>query len=130
MGKIVERIKLQNLREPSRQTEVDAVVDTGATMLVLPLDVIEQLGLEKFRQVNVRYANGATAQKGLYHTVTIEIQNRVGHFDVLGEERGSQPLIGQTVLEQLDLIVNPKSRQLTPNPESPDMPLLELLDYR
>ena len=37
------------------------------------------------------------------------------------------PLIGQIPLEELDLLVDPKSRQLRVNPASPDAPLLDLL---
>jgi hypothetical protein len=40
---------------------------------------------------------------------------------------GSTPLIGQIPLEGLDLVVNPKSRELTVNPASPDVPRLDLL---
>jgi hypothetical protein len=38
----------------------------------------------------------------------------------------ARPLIGQ-ILEGLDLVVDPKSREVTVNPASPDMPLLDLL---
>jgi clan AA aspartic protease len=129
MGKVIEKVKLQNLLDPSKEVEVNAVVDTGATMLALPLDVIEQLGLQKFKEVNVRYADHRTGKKDVYRIVTVEIQGRAGDFDVIGEERGSQPLIGQTVLEELDLVVNPKTQSLIPNPESPDIPLLEMLGF-
>lgn len=40
---------------------------------------------------------------------------------------GSTVLIGQTPLETLDLIVDPRSREVAVNPASPDMPLLDLL---
>jgi hypothetical protein len=36
-------------------------------------------------------------------------------------------LIGQIPLEELDLVVDPKSRELSVNPASPDMPLLDLM---
>ncbi len=127
MGKVIERIKLQNLLEPTKQLELNATVDTGATMLILPLDVVEKLGLQKFRTVTVRYANNRTEQKSIYRVVTVEIQGRSGDFDVLAESPGSQPLIGQIVLEQLDLVVNPRTQTLTPNPQSPDMPMIEIL---
>ena len=38
MGKVVEKVKLTSLFEPEKSVEVDAVIDTGATMLVLPQD--------------------------------------------------------------------------------------------
>jgi hypothetical protein len=47
--------------------------------------------------------------------------------DALVLPAGATPLIGQLQLEALDLIVDPKSRELRVNPESPDMPLLDLM---
>ena len=37
-----------------------------------------------------------------------------------------EPLIGQLVLQQLDLVVDCARRTLTPRPESPNLPLLKL----
>jgi hypothetical protein len=36
IGKVIERVKLLNLLDPRKSVEVEAVTDTGATMLVLP----------------------------------------------------------------------------------------------
>ena len=36
-------------------------------------------------------------------------------------------MVGQTVLEQLDLIVEPSTRKVIPNPRSPEMPMVETL---
>jgi predicted aspartyl protease len=127
MGKVIEKTKLTNFADPSKSKEIEAVIDTGATMLVLPAEVIQELGLRKIREVTVRYANNIRQPKAIYGVVTVELQGRAGEFDALEEERGTQALIGQLVLEQLDLHVDPKGRRLIPNPESPDMPLLEIL---
>lgn len=127
MGKVIEKIRVTSFLEPDRSAEVDAVIDTGATMLVLPQKLVQQLGLKKIREATVRYANGQTESKGVYGVVTVEIQGRTGNFDVLAEAEGTQPLVGQIVLEALDLVVDPRSRTLTPNPESPDMPMVEIL---
>jgi hypothetical protein len=43
----------------------------------------------------------------------------------LVEEKGRQVLVGQVVLETLDLIPDPKRDILKPRPESPDMPMVE-----
>ena len=127
MGKIVEKVKLTNLFDESKSVELEAVVDTGATMLVLPQDVVDRLDLRKIRDARVRYANNRTELKEIYGVVTIEILGRTGNFDVLAEEAGSQPLIGQVVLEVLDLVVDPKARKLIPNPSSPEIPTVEIL---
>jgi predicted aspartyl protease len=103
------------------------VVDTGATMLVLPRSLVRKLRLRKMREVGVRYADGRTATKPIYGVVTAELKGRGGEFDVLVEENGTQPLIGQILLKQLDLIVDPKKRRVLANPLSPDLPMVEVL---
>ena len=40
MGKVIERVKITNVFEPSKSIEVDALIDTGATMVVLPQDIV------------------------------------------------------------------------------------------
>jgi predicted aspartyl protease len=97
-------------------------------MLVLPMAVVRKLRLHKSHQVGVRYANGRVESKGVYGVVTAELRGRSGHFDVLAEENGTQPLIGQIVLEQLDLIIDLKRRCVAPNPQSPDVPMVEILN--
>jgi clan AA aspartic protease len=127
MGKVTEKVKITNLLDPSKCVEVDAVIGTGATMLALPQNIVEQLGLRKIRETKVRYANNKSELKSIYGVVTIESKGRTGNFDVLAEAEGSQPLVGQAALEILDLVVDPRTRTLTPNPMSPDMPMVEIL---
>ena len=127
MGKVVQAIRLTNFVDPSKSVEVEALVDTGATMLSLPVDLVERLGLQKFSEVAVRYADNRTDRKGVYGVVTLEINGRRGHFDVLAEKTGTSPLIGQIVLEELDLVVSPKTGSLMPNPQSPEMPRMDML---
>jgi len=128
MGKVIEKVKITNLFEQAKSIEVEAVIDTGATMVVLPQNIVDALGLRKIRQARVKYANNKTETKSIYGVVTIEIKGRTGNFDVLAEAEGSQPLIGQVVLEILDLVVDPRTRTLIPNPMSPEMPMVEILN--
>ncbi len=127
MGKVIERVKITNLLDPTKAIEIEAVIDTGATMTELPQNIVDELGLRKIREARVRYANNSTESKSVYGGVTVEIKGRIGTFDVLAEVEGAQPLIGQVVLEILDLVVDPRTRTLIPNPMSPDMPMVELL---
>lgn len=127
MGKVGERVKLKNLFDPTKSVEVEAVIDTGATMPVLPQNIVEELNLRKMREVNVKCANNKTEVKSIYGVVTLEIKGRAGEFNVLAEVEGCQPLVGQIVLEQLDLVVDPRTRTVIPNPKSPEMPMVEIL---
>lgn len=91
MGKVVERVKLTNLFDPSKTLEGEALVDTGATMVALPRGMVEALGLRKMREVQVRYANGSVARKEMYGVVTLEMMGRSGEFDSWPREEGAQP---------------------------------------
>jgi clan AA aspartic protease len=127
MGKVIEKVKITNLLDTKKSVDVEAVIDTGATMVVLPQNIVDELGLRKIRDVKVKYANNKTELKWVYGVVTVEIKGRTGNFDVLAETEESQPLIGQVVLEVLDLVVDPRTRQLIPNPASPETPMVEIL---
>ena len=114
--------------EQVRSEELDALVDTGATMLVLPADVCRRLGLRFERQKRkVRYADGRVARVPWVSGVRIEILGRQMTCDALVEPRRTTALVGQIPLEGLDLVVDPKSREARVNPASPDAPLLDLL---
>jgi len=127
MGKVIEKIKLTNIFDPSKMVEIDAVIDSGATMLALPQDVVERLGLQKRREVKVRYANNHSEDKSIYGVLEAELVGRTAVFEALAEPTGATPLVGQVVLEILDLLIDPKGRKLIPNPLSPEMPMMEIL---
>lgn len=126
MGKVVEKVKVTNFKDPSKSLEIEAVIDTGATMSVLPMDIIQRLGLEKIEDVNVRYADNRVEKKEVYGWIILEIAGRRAVFDVLAENKGAQPLIGQIVLERLDLVIEPSERKVIPNPRSPETPMIEI----
>ena len=110
-----------------RTMEVDALVDTGATMLVLPAEVCRKLGVREVERRKVRYADGRIGEVPRVTGLRIEILGRDMLTGALVEAEGTTPLIGQLPLEELDLVVNPGTGDLMPDPASPDAPLLDLL---
>jgi clan AA aspartic protease len=100
-----------------RSCEVDAFVDTGASRTVLPAEVVERLGLAIRDQLMVGYADGRQEAVGVTEPLVVEIDGRdtVDEALVLGD----QVLIGQTVLEKLNLLVDCDGRRLIPNPRRP-----------
>jgi predicted aspartyl protease len=127
MGKVIIKIKLTNLADlvvqhgklskaKPREMEVEAVVDTGATRLYLKPSVIRALGLGKFDTVISQTSNGP-ARRGAYESVRLEVQGRYGDFNVVEVGENVPNLVGQIPLEYLDFVVDPKQRNLIPNPE-------------
>jgi predicted aspartyl protease len=104
----------------------DCLVDTGATMVLLPEDEVGKLGLIRGDRVIVTYADDRKEELPTAHGLEIQVLGRTMVTDCVVGPPLCEPLIGQLVLEQLDLIVDCAHRTLTPRPESPNLPLLKL----
>ncbi|MFN3420339.1 MAG: retroviral-like aspartic protease family protein [Armatimonadota bacterium] len=113
--------------EQVRAVEVEGLVDTGATALVIPKAIADQLGLPEIRRTTVRYADNRTAERSVVGPIRLTVCDRIEIFSAIVEEEANEPLIGQVVLELLDLVVNPQARTLMPNPRSPEMPMIDIL---
>ena len=133
MGAVRTKVKLTNAVDEElvnrgllaprllRECETEGLVDTGAVYLVIPAKIVDQLGLRIRGQQLVRYANGSQETLGVTGPVLIECQGRdtVDEALVVGDE----VLIGQVILEKLDLLVDCKNQRLIPNPENPEYPV-------
>lgn len=104
-----------------RSVEVEAVVDTGAIQSVVPAALLEPLGVEVRGRRTAQYANNSTESVGLTEALLFEVLGRETFEEamVLGDE----VLIGQTVLEKLDLLADCPNQQVIPNPKHPDGPV-------
>ena len=138
VGEIVASMKLENTEDRGvvrrglsdestiRRATVDGVVDTGAVMLMLPEDVVSRLGLETQSEVLVTYANEYKEIRSVAGPVTVRIGDRGMIAECVVGPPSSEPLIGQIVLEALDLVADCRNQTLGPRPESPDRPLLKM----
>ncbi|MEW5692582.1 MAG: retroviral-like aspartic protease family protein [Candidatus Hydrogenedentota bacterium] len=138
MGKVFEKIKIQNYEDiirakdgrldksKIRQIEVEGLVDTGATLLQLPKNIVDNLGLEVYREVTATYANGKKEIKGVAGGIRLEILGRQAEVECIVEEEGTNVLIGQIPLEAMDLVVDCRTNKLGPRPESPDMAMIDM----
>lgn len=136
MGEIRTKVKLTNAVDDAlvmmgklsadevRRMEVEAIVDTGAIASVLPVHVVEQLGLLIRGHRVAKYADGRNDSVGVTSPVTFEIltRNTIEEALVLGDE----VLIGQTVLEKLDLLADCAGQRVVPNPAHPNQPVLNV----
>lgn len=104
-----------------REVEAQGLVDTGALTLVVPSEIVQQLGLKIRSQQVAQFANGAQELVGVTEPVTIECEGRKTTLEALVV--GNEVLIGQVVLELLDLLPDYKNQRLIPNPANPDYPV-------
>ena len=105
-------------KEQVRVYEAEALVDTGAARTVISLDVASRLGLTTPGQQVVEYADGRKEAVSVVGPVSVELEGRRTFEDAL--VLGGEVLIGQTVLEKLDLFVDCQRRRVVPNPAHPD----------
>jgi clan AA aspartic protease len=104
-----------------RSITVDAVVDTGAVRCVIPQSVVNVLGVLVRRETVAAYADGRDEVVGLTDAILFNIMGRTTADEAL--VLGKEVLIGQTVLEKLDLLADCTNRRLIPNPDHPNQPV-------
>ena len=129
MGKVLVTATIENLHDlydleqgrrradQVRRVQVtDALVDTGASTLLLPKRLIAQLGLRPYRSRASRGLGGPLTIP-MHGVARLTIQGRDCHLDV-GEIDDAFPvLVGPIPLEMLDWVVDTNGQRLIGNPE-------------
>ena len=138
MGEIKVKIRLENAgdlflkekgklgKQKVRAVDTEAVVDTGAVMMLLPQDLTEALGLDLAGKMIVTLADETKKELAVARRIAVTIAGRQWETDCLVGPPNCEPLIGQLILERLDLILDPLKCTVTPRPESPYLPTLNL----
>ena len=137
MGRIVTKIKVENLMdvllaekgdlssEQVRSIEIDALVDTGATLLCLPSKTIADLGLSFLGTRTVTTATGSVERR-VFRGAQLSIMSRTCTVDVMELEDEIPALVGYVPLENLDLQPDVKNRALVPNRGTRDKMVMDL----
>jgi clan AA aspartic protease len=133
MGQVPVRVTLTNYREailarlgqwPADHVhhyETEALVDTGAMQCVIPPAVADRLELLRLRRTEARYVNDQVEEVEVSEVFTIEVMGRQAHEDAM--ILGTHVLLGVTVLERLDLMVDYHRQQLVPHEGTWDQPV-------
>jgi clan AA aspartic protease len=120
MGLIRAKLQLKNPRKPDLQpVEVTALADSGAVHLCIPPHVQIQLGLEEVMKKEVTLADGAKRLVPYVGPVELQFKNRVGFAGAL--VMGDEVFLGAIPMEDMDLVLIPKTRTLDVNPDSPNV---------
>lgn len=128
MGRVLVEATVENLKDlwesesgqraadQVRRVAIDdALVDTGATTLSLPTELIQRLGLTKRAEKRVVTSSGES-ETAVYEAVRLTIQGRDCTVDVMEVPNSVPPLVGQVPLELLDFVVDPSGQRLIGNP--------------
>jgi len=120
MGLKNAKIQLRNPTLPELEAvEIDALADTGAVHLCIPPHIQIQLQLEETDTKEVTLADGNRKLVPYVGPIELRYKNRIGFSGAL--VMGDTPLLGAIPMEDMDLVVVPKTRQVIVNPLTPNI---------
>lgn len=120
MGLRNAKIQLRNPRLPDLEpVAVDALADTGSVHLCIPRHTQIQLRLAQVDEKEVTLADGSRKLVPYVGPIELRYRNRTGFAGAL--VMGDQTLLGAIPMEDMDLVVVPKTRTVVVNPDSPNV---------
>jgi len=123
MGLVHTEIELSNPGDVAlKPVTVRALVDTGATMLCIPEHLAIQLQLKEIEKRDVVTADGREHSIPYVGPIRVRFDNRNSFSGAL--VIGDSVLMGAIQMEDMDLVVHPRTQTVTVNPESPNTPLV------
>ena len=138
MGLVYAKVELINSRDlwraeegiiqedQIRQMKVEFLVDTGAYMLTINNTIREQLGLPTLETRPAELANGDVIQCEVVGPIELRYANRRSTQCAMVLPGDSEPLFGAIPMEDMDLVVEPRTQRLLLNPEHPLAPQMSL----
>lgn len=131
MGKVVTQLTITNRLDegmaergllPAEQvrsiTLDNVLVDTCATTLCLPIEVIDKLGLAPLKEVLTSTAAGYQRTR-VFQDAKISLMGRVGVFQALELPGGENPLLGVIPMEELGIEPDLQKQELKLLPMEP-----------
>ncbi len=120
MGLVNTNVLLSNPRQPELEAlKTNALADTGAVHLCIPEHVQHQLKLEALENREVTLVDGSSRSVPYVGPIQIQFKNRTGFTGAL--VMGDQVLFGVIPMEDMDLVVVPRTRTIDVNPASPNL---------
>jgi clan AA aspartic protease len=108
-------------KEEIRQTNVTALVDSGAYMLCINEVLKTQPGLEVVEVSSATLANDNVETYEIVGPVTVRFKNRMTICRALVLPGSNEVLLGAIPLEDMDVVINPKTQTLELHPDHPYM---------
>jgi clan AA aspartic protease len=113
MGFVRAELHVMNPAGRRNGEDITAIVDTGATLTKLPIDLLRRLGIKPYDKRKFRLADGRLVRLDVGN-VLVKIQGHLVSAEVSFGRPGEQPLIGATFLESAGLAPDPVRRRLVP----------------
>jgi predicted aspartyl protease len=113
MGRIITSVTISNIGDTEKKIRIDALVDTGASHMILPLEWKNRLGdLEEIRTVEMDTATQQIEHGSVCGPVKLQIEGfkpiftEIVFIKMEPENGEYEPLIGYIPLEQSQVAVD------------------------
>lgn len=121
MGRIIASVRIDNASDVSEGLRCDALVDTGASLMVLPSAWKDRFGeMKPGTEIEVETATQEIVRAEVCGPVRIQIEgfrpifNEVAFVEMKPADGEYEPLIGYIVLEQSQAAVDMLGHRLVP----------------
>lgn len=106
-------LSVREHRKSERSLEVTFLVDSGAVYSLVPGKILDELGIEPYKEMSFSLADGTTIRRRI-SSAYFEYEGEGGPAPVVYGEEGDTALLGVTTLESIGLVLNPFTRTLHP----------------
>ena len=113
MGRIIASVNISNIADKEKKIRIDALVDTGASHMILPVQWKKRIGdLEEIRTVELETATQKTEQGSVCGPVRLQIEGfkpiftEIVFIKMEPDQGEYEPLIGYISLEQSQAAVD------------------------
>lgn len=111
--------KGQLKKKEVKRIEVEALVDTGAYMLVINENVKRQLDLEVLGKETALLADGSEKELEVVGPIEVRFKTRRTTVDALVVPGNSEVLLGAIPLEGMDVLIDPAKQEMRLPPSRP-----------
>lgn len=113
MGEFKVAVTVRSLTNGSRSAEVEALVDTGATLCVFPKSLLDSIGVAPSGTVAANLADGREVVRSIAR-VDVTVEGRTAPTLVMVGEPTDTAILGVTALDLLLFMVDPIAGNLVP----------------
>ena len=104
-----------------KRVNVNALVDSGAYMLVINEQIRKQLELPVLGDRLVRLADDSEVRVDVVGPIEVRFENRSTTTRALVFPGSAEPLLGVIPMKDLDVMIDPRQQRLIVNPDNPNI---------
>jgi clan AA aspartic protease len=104
-----------------KSLKVRALVDSGASLLVIPESIKNQLNLLKVDEQQAELADGRVITLEVVGPIEVRFKNRKAIVSAMVFPGEVEILLGAIPMQAMDVLIDLKNERLIVNPKSPDI---------